>query len=127
MDLQEPSERPFDLAAVPKDVKPLPQVEKKAPTRSEKKAAKDAHQKADSGASNTFEAYEKLLNSIPQFAGFGKLFKVLQPALCVLSSMEDKVTMMKAVIYSFSQIFIVHHWLFYLLVESIACVSCLRV
>lgn len=84
MVLQEPSERPFDLAAVPKDVKPQQQVEKKAPTRSEKKAAKDASQKADSEASNTFEAYEKLLNSIPQFAGFGKLFKVLQPSLWFL-------------------------------------------
>jgi hypothetical protein len=76
--LQEPSERPFDLAAVPKDVKVQQQVEKKAPTSRDKKAAKDASQKAavDGGASNTFEAYEKLLNSIPQFAGFGKLFKV---------------------------------------------------
>lgn len=53
-------------------------MEKKAPTSKEKKAAKDASQKAaaDGGSANTFEAYEKLLNSIPQFAGFGKLFKV---------------------------------------------------
>ncbi|KAG0616027.1 hypothetical protein M758_5G084800 [Ceratodon purpureus] len=73
----EPSERPFDLAAVPRDLKPQVQVEKKAPTNREKKAAKDASLKAgvDGGASNTFEAYEKLLNAIPQFAGFGKLFK----------------------------------------------------
>lgn len=102
MVLQEPSERPFDLAAVPKDEKPHPQVEKKAPTRSEKKAAKDTIQKADGGASNTFEAYEKLLNSIPQFAGFGKLFKVLQLPLCYLS-VVDEVIMMKPVIYTFSQ------------------------
>lgn len=86
MVLQEPSERPFDLAAVPKDVKSLPQVEKKAPTSREKKAAKDASQKAaaEGGASNAFEAYEKLLNSIPQFAGFGKLFKVLHDTFWVL-------------------------------------------
>jgi len=53
-------------------------VEKKAPTSKEKKAAKDASQKAatDGGTANTFEAYERLLNTIPQFAGFGKLFKV---------------------------------------------------
>lgn len=79
MVLQEPSERPFDLAAVPRDLKPHLQVEKKAPTNREKKAAKDANLKAgaDGGSYNTFEAYEKLLNAIPQFAGFGKLFKVL--------------------------------------------------
>jgi hypothetical protein len=54
-------------------------VEKKAPTHREKKSAKDASLKAgpNSGASNTFEAYERLLNAVPQFAGFGKLFKVL--------------------------------------------------
>ena len=77
--LQVPSERAFDVAAVPKDVKPQQQVEKKAPTSRDKKAAKDAVQKAaaDGAASKTQEAYEKLLNSIPQFAGFGKLFKVL--------------------------------------------------
>lgn len=77
--LQEPSERPFDLAAVPKDVKPQLQVEKKAPTSREKKAAKDASQKAaaDGGPLSTYEAYEKLLNSIPEFAGFGKLSKVV--------------------------------------------------
>ena len=49
------------------------QVEKKAPTTSDMKAAKDASQKAaNSGASKPFEAYEKLLNSIPQFASFWK-------------------------------------------------------
>lgn len=76
--MQESSDRPFDLAAVPRDLKPQLHVEKKAPTSKEKKAAKDASQKAaaDGGAPNTFEAYEKLLNTIPQFAGFGKLFKV---------------------------------------------------
>ena len=81
---QEPSDRPFDLAAVPRDVKPQPQVEKKAPTNREKKAAKDVSLKAgaDGGASNTFEAYERLLNAIPQFASFGKLFKVLFMSSC---------------------------------------------
>lgn len=64
------------MAAVSRDVKPQQLVEKKAPTS--KKAAKDASQKttANGGSPNSFEAYEKLLNSIPQFAGFGKLFKV---------------------------------------------------
>lgn len=90
MFLQEPTDRAFDLAAVPRDVKAHQQVEKKAPTGKEKKAAKDASQKAAEGkASNTFEAYEKLLNSIPQFAGFGKLFKVpLEFLLLVPSDMR---------------------------------------
>lgn len=84
--LQEPSDRPFDLGAVSKDVRSHQQVEKKAPTRSEKKAAKNASQKAaaDGGASKSFEAYEKLLNSIPQFASFGKLFTVRQSSLFVV-------------------------------------------
>ena len=105
MILQEPSERPFDLAAVPTYVKSQQQVEKKAPTRSDKKAAKDASQKAaDIGASKSFEAYEKLLNSIPQFAGFGKLFKVLQSFLFMVSTTVDDLVMMEVAIYSQSEI-----------------------
>jgi hypothetical protein len=92
MILQEPSERPFDLAAVPRDVKSHQQVEKKAPKDASQKAA------ADGGASKSSEAYEKLLNSIPQFAGFGKLFKVLQWSLVMVSSMVDDVIMMKIAI-----------------------------
>lgn len=76
------------MAAVPKDTKPRHQTEKKAPTSKEKKAAKDASKKsAEGGASNTFEAYEKLLNSIPMFAGFGKLFKVILELMFSLSTM----------------------------------------
>ena len=78
--MQELSDRPFDLAAVPKDVKQQPQVEKNAPTSKEKKAAKDASQKAAADGAVADGAYERLLNAIPQFAGFGKLFKVL--SLC---------------------------------------------
>ncbi|KAG0615004.1 hypothetical protein M758_5G007500 [Ceratodon purpureus] len=95
----EPSERPFDLAAVPRDVKPQQQVEKKAPTSKEKKAAKDASKKAaaDGGASNTFEAHEKLLNSIPQFAGFGKLFKSSTPVELTEAETEYAVNLVKHV------------------------------
>jgi len=95
----EPSERPFDLAAVPKDVKSHPQAEKKAPTSREKKAAKDASQKAaaNGGASNAFEAYEKLLNSIPQFAAFGKLFKSSAPVELTEAETEYAVSVVKHV------------------------------
>jgi hypothetical protein len=74
--LQEASERPFDIAAVPKDVKPQATVEKKSATS--KKVGKDVSQNttANGGLSSGPDSYEKLLNSIPEFAGFGKLFKV---------------------------------------------------
>ncbi|KAG0595341.1 hypothetical protein M758_UG158900 [Ceratodon purpureus] len=95
----EPSERPFDLEAVPRDVKAHQQMEKKAPTRSEKKAAKDASQKAaaDGGASKSFEAYEKLLNSIPQFSGYGKLFKSSAPMELTEAETEYAVNLIKHV------------------------------
>lgn len=69
----ESSDRPFDLAVVPRDVKQQLKVKKKAPTSKEKKAAKDASQKAAADGGVADGAYERLL--IPQFAGFGKLFK----------------------------------------------------
>ncbi|CAK9218113.1 unnamed protein product [Sphagnum troendelagicum] len=74
----EPSERPFDVAAVSTEVKPQPFTEKKAPTS--KKAGKDTNQIATANGGGlpghkTSDSYERLLNSIPEFAGFGKLFK----------------------------------------------------
>jgi coatomer protein complex subunit gamma len=74
----EPSERPFDVAAVSTEVKPQPFTEKKAPTS--KKAGKDTNQKVTANGGGlpghkTSDSYERLLNSIPEFAGFGKLFK----------------------------------------------------
>jgi hypothetical protein len=62
--LQSPNERPFDLGVVLNDVHAQQQVEKKAPTIRDNKAAKDATQKAAlcSGVSNTFGAYGKSLN-----------------------------------------------------------------
>ncbi|KAG0575329.1 hypothetical protein KC19_VG337300 [Ceratodon purpureus] len=99
LQVYEPSEMPFDLEAVPRDVKAHQQMEKKAPTRSEKKAAKDASQKAaaDGGASKSFEAYEKLLNSIPQFSGFGKLFKSSAPVELTEAETEYAVNLIKHV------------------------------
>ncbi len=67
------------MAAVSTEVKPQPFTEKKAPTS--KKAGKDTNQKATANGGGlpghkTSDSYERLLNSIPEFAGFGKLFKV---------------------------------------------------
>lgn len=67
--LQVPSEEPFDISSVPREVKSQPLAEKKAP-------GKKQTGPAPSGPPSTVDAYEKLLSSIPEFSGFGKLFKV---------------------------------------------------
>ncbi|BBM97369.1 coatomer subunit gamma [Marchantia polymorpha subsp. ruderalis] len=70
------SERRFDMSAVPREMKHQPMLEKKTPAS--KKAAKEAGQKAFANGhltSSASDAYEKLLNSFPEFSGFGKLFK----------------------------------------------------
>eukprot|EP00850_Spirogloea_muscicola_P021555 SM000253S09044 [mRNA] locus=s253:58045:64400:- [translate_table: standard] len=74
----EPSEEPFDVDKVPKEMHIAPHTERKA--AGGKKAAKEAAQRAGGAAGAvsvqaTSEAYERLLNGIPEFAGFGKLFK----------------------------------------------------
>lgn len=76
---QEPSERPFDMSAVSKDLKVQPAVEKKA--QSGKKAGKDAIQKASTNGGTasgpgSVETYQRLLSLIPEFSSFGNLFKV---------------------------------------------------
>lgn len=68
---QNPSEKPFDINSVPREVKSQPLVEKKAPGK--KPTALGAPPPAPTSAS---DAYERLLSSIPEFANFGKLFKV---------------------------------------------------
>lgn len=57
---------------MPKEIKSQPLAEKKAPGK--KPAGLGA---PPSGPIATVDAYEKLLSSIPEFADFGKLFKVL--------------------------------------------------
>ncbi|KAL3701141.1 hypothetical protein R1sor_019163 [Riccia sorocarpa] len=71
----EASERRFDISVVSRETKHQP-LEKKTPAS--KKAAKEATQKGYANGHLTTspsDAYEKLLNSVPEFAGFGKLFK----------------------------------------------------
>ena len=70
--MQEPSEEPFDIDSVPKEVKSQPLAEKKAPGKKPTGLGAPL-----AGPPSTFDAYERLLSSIPEFLGFGKLFKVL--------------------------------------------------
>ena len=69
--LQDPSEEAFDINSVPKEVKSQPLAEKKA--QGKKPTGLGAPPAAPASG---FEGYERLLSSIPEFAAFGKLFKV---------------------------------------------------
>jgi len=71
--MQEPSEEAFDIGSVPREVKSQPLAEKKA--SSKKPTGLGAPPRGPS--STTADSYERLLLSIPEFANFGKLFKVV--------------------------------------------------
>ncbi|KAL2477161.1 Coatomer subunit gamma [Forsythia ovata] len=68
--IQDPSEEPFDVNSVPKEVKSQPLAEKKAPGRKPTGLGT-----LPAGPTSAADAYERLLSSIPEFASFGKLFK----------------------------------------------------
>ena len=70
--MQEPSEEPFDVSSVPREVKSQPFAEKKAAAK--KPTGLGAPPPAPT---STVDAYEKLLVSITEFSTFGQLFKVL--------------------------------------------------
>ncbi|CAI9769885.1 unnamed protein product [Fraxinus pennsylvanica] len=73
--IQDPSEEPFDLNSVPKEVKAQPLAEKKAPGRKPPTGLGTL----PAGPTSAADAYERLLSSIPEFASFGKLFKSSVP------------------------------------------------
>lgn len=77
--IQDPSEESFDINSVPKEVKSQPLAEKKAPGK--KPTGLGAPPSAPPSAA---DAYEKLLLSIPEFASFGKLFKVIICDFCYI-------------------------------------------
>lgn len=85
--IQEPSEEPFDINSVPREIKAQPLAEKKGPSK--KPAGLAA---LPTAPATTVDAYEKLLSSIPEFVDFGKLFKVLQPefSLAILSDLSSR-------------------------------------
>lgn len=86
----EASEEPFNLSAVPKEVKSQPLAEKKAPG---KKAA--ATNVGPTTVTSIGETYEKLLASIPEFSEFGKLFKSSPPVELTEAETEYAVNVVK--------------------------------
>ncbi|KAJ4964927.1 hypothetical protein NE237_016776 [Protea cynaroides] len=86
----EPSEESFDIDSVPKEVKSQPLAEKKAPGK--KPAALGA---LPTGPTSTIDAYEKLLSSIPEFSGFGQLFKSSVPMELTEAETEYSVNVVK--------------------------------
>ncbi|XP_042042774.1 coatomer subunit gamma-2-like [Salvia splendens] len=87
---QNPTEEPFDINSVPREVKSLPLVEKKAPGK--KPTALGGLPPAPTSAS---DAYERLLSSIPKFANFGKLFKSSVPVELTEAETEYAVNVVK--------------------------------
>lgn len=87
---QDPTEEPFDINSVTKEVKSQPLVEKKAPGK--KPTGLGAPPPAPTSAS---DAYERLLSSIPEFANFGKLFKSSVPVELTEAETEYAVNVVK--------------------------------
>ncbi|CAH9124383.1 unnamed protein product [Cuscuta epithymum] len=85
-----PSEQPFDISSVPKEVKAPPVAEKKAQGNKKPSALS-----APAGATPTLDSYENLLSSIPEFASFGKLFKSSSPVELTEPETEYAVNVVK--------------------------------
>ncbi|KAI3900545.1 hypothetical protein MKW92_018965 [Papaver armeniacum] len=86
----EPTEEPFNIDFVPKEVKSQSLAEKKAPGK--KATGLGA---APSGPPSTVDAYEKMLSSIPEFSHFGKLFKSSAPVELTEAETEYSVNVVK--------------------------------
>eukprot|EP01018_Ginkgo_biloba_P001900 Gb_36850 [translate_table: standard] len=91
----EASEEPFNLAAVPKEVKSQPLAEKKAPGK--KSIAANV---GPSAVTSIADTYEKLLGSIPEFSNFGKLFKSSAPVELTEAETEYAVNVVKHIYLS---------------------------
>ncbi|XP_059653824.1 coatomer subunit gamma-2-like [Cornus florida] len=88
--MQEPSEEPFNIDSVPKEVKSQQLGEKKAPGK------KPTHLDATpTGPTSAAEAYERLLSSIPEFSNFGKVFKSSAPVELTEPETEYSVNVVK--------------------------------
>ncbi|KAL6531839.1 hypothetical protein OROMI_028202 [Orobanche minor] len=88
--IQNPTEEPFDIYSVPKDVKSQPLAEKKAPGK--KQTGLGAPPPAPTSAA---DAYERLLSAIPEFADFGQLFKSSAPVELTEAETEYAVNVVK--------------------------------
>ncbi|XP_051145035.1 coatomer subunit gamma-like [Andrographis paniculata] len=88
--IQNPSEEPFDINSVPKEVKSQYHAEKKAPGK------KPSGLGAPPGAPPPVaDSYERLISSIPEFASFGKLFKSSVPVELTEAETEYAVNVVK--------------------------------
>ncbi|EEC74799.1 hypothetical protein OsI_10600 [Oryza sativa Indica Group] len=85
----EPSEEPFDISLVSREVKSQPLQEKKAPG---KKPPAGAPAPAPVPA---VDAYQKILSSIPEFSGFGRLFKSSEPVELTEAETEYAINVVK--------------------------------
>ncbi|KFK41271.1 hypothetical protein AALP_AA2G108400 [Arabis alpina] len=86
----EPSEEAFDVDSVSKEVKSQWLAEKKA--KGKKPTGLSAPPPAPTSG---FDAYEKILSSIPEFASFGKLFKSSFPVELTEAETEYTVNVVK--------------------------------
>ncbi|XP_010516946.1 PREDICTED: coatomer subunit gamma [Camelina sativa] len=91
----EPSEEAFDVDSVPKEVKSQPLAEKKA--KGKKPSGLGAPPPA---LVSGFDAYERILSSIPEFATFGKLFKSSSPVELTEAETEYSVNVVKRIFES---------------------------
>ncbi|KAL1203657.1 Coatomer subunit gamma [Cardamine amara subsp. amara] len=91
----EPSEEAFDVDSVPKEVRSQPLAEKKA--KDKKPTGLGAPPPAPVSG---FDAYERLLSSIPEFASFGKLFKSSSPVELTEAETEYSVNVVKHIFKS---------------------------
>ncbi|KAH0462371.1 hypothetical protein IEQ34_009946 [Dendrobium chrysotoxum] len=86
----EPSEEPFNLSAIPKEVKSQPLTEKKAPSKKPPSFGVSVN-----GPTSPVDAYEKLLSSSPEFSSFGQLFKSSAPVELTEAETEYTVNVVK--------------------------------
>uniref|UniRef100_A0A453IKV2 Coatomer subunit gamma n=1 Tax=Aegilops tauschii subsp. strangulata TaxID=200361 RepID=A0A453IKV2_AEGTS len=85
----EPSEEPFDISLVSREARSQPLHDKKAPG---KKPPAGAPAPAPVSA---VDAYQKMLSSIAEFSGFGRLFKSSEPVELTEAETEYAVNVVK--------------------------------
>ncbi|PWA74240.1 coatomer/calthrin adaptor appendage, C-terminal subdomain-containing protein [Artemisia annua] len=86
----EPSEEPFSVKSVSREVKSQPFSEKKAAAK--KPTGLGA---PPAGPTSTVDTYEKLLSAIPEFSTFGQLFKSSAPVELTEAETEYAVNVVK--------------------------------
>ncbi|TVU47821.1 hypothetical protein EJB05_07430 [Eragrostis curvula] len=93
----EPSEKPFDISLVSREVKSHP-IHEKAPG---KKPHATAVAAATPAPVSAVDSYHKMLSSIPEFSGFGKLFKSTEPVELTEAETEYAVNVVKHIYDSY--------------------------